>query len=123
MSYYLHHVPGRMRVKIPLLKNSPATASELQQHLQELDGIEQVLVNTVTGSVLIYYNRDTVGSDQLIQVFKDLDYFDESKAISHDNYIRDAVSKTTLKIGKAVFGWAVGKTLEDKGLALLAALI
>lgn len=123
MSYYLHHVPGRMRVKIPMLKNSPAIASELQQNLQELDGIEQILVNAVTGSVLIYYNRDTVGSDQLIQVFKDLDYFDESKAISHDDYMRDAVSHAAIKIGKAVFGWAVGKTLEANGLALLAALI
>ena len=123
MSYYLHHIPGRMRVKIPLLKERPAVVAEIQERLQTMDGVERVQINIITGSVLIYYDPDVVQSNQLIQMLKNHDYFDETMAVSHDDYMRDAAARATRKIGKVVFGWAVGKTLEANGLAFLAALI
>jgi hypothetical protein len=50
-------------------------------------------------------------------------HFDESKAISHDELVQSAAAKAGFKIGKAIFGWAISKTLEANGLSMLAAII
>jgi hypothetical protein len=65
MAYYLHHVPGRLRVKTPFIKGSEERALEVQNFLQRLGGIESISANTVTGSLTIYYNPAEIGPEIL----------------------------------------------------------
>lgn len=53
MSRYIHHVPGRLRVKSTGLKRNEAEAARIVAHMQHLHGVASAEVNTVTGSLLI----------------------------------------------------------------------
>ena len=51
-----HHIPGRMRVKVPGAKGQPRVLRQIQQALASVPGIRRVEVNPATGSVLIHYD-------------------------------------------------------------------
>ena len=93
MSYYLHHVPGRLRVKTPHVKKNRFIVEEIKQLLNALPGIEFYEINTVTGSIIINYNPQDVSEDKIVTVLEDSGYFDSSNAMSNDQYIHTAVSR------------------------------
>jgi hypothetical protein len=123
MNYYIHNVPGRLRIKIPLIRRNPARCNDVKELLMHLDGVQRIRATELTGSVVINYDPQTIEPQDMIQVLKDNDYFDESQAITHEAHIQTAASKAGQKIGRAVFGWAVGRALEGSGLSVLAILI
>jgi copper chaperone CopZ len=123
MSYYIHNVPGRLRIKIPLIRRNLSKCIAIRDLLVHLDGVERIKVTELTGSVVINYDPQIIQPQDIFQILKDNDYFDESQAISHDAHIQTAASKAGMQIGRAVFGWAVGKALEGSGLSALAILI
>ncbi len=53
-----HQVPGRIRMKIPSAKGDPALLEEIQKTFSAIPGIEQVVVNPQTGSVVLRYDAD-----------------------------------------------------------------
>ena len=68
MSHYLHHVPGRLRVKAAALKNNAGKAVQAGALLEDIPGIEAVEVNAVTGSMLVRYDEDIITSAQILGV-------------------------------------------------------
>jgi len=122
MEYYIHHVPGRLRVKIPLLKHRPGVAQEIHD-LLDLHGVIDIKIQNITGSVVVNYNPELIQAQQLLKILSDCGYYDGSKAITIDDQVRKATSNASAKVGKALFGWGVSKTLEANGLSLLAVLI
>ncbi len=55
----VHHVPGRMRVKLPRSKRTPYVLREIRQFVSGLGGVHRVEINAVTGSILVYYNPES----------------------------------------------------------------
>ena len=53
-----HQVPGRIRMKIPSAKGDPVLLEEIQKTFSAIPGIEQVVVNPQTGSVVLRYDAD-----------------------------------------------------------------
>jgi hypothetical protein len=53
-----HQVPGRIRMKIPSAKGNPAMLEEIQKTFSLIPGIEQVVINPETGSVVLRYDAD-----------------------------------------------------------------
>jgi hypothetical protein len=53
-----HQVPGRIRMKIPSAKGDPALLEQIQQTFSAIPGIEQVVVNPQTGSVVLRYDTE-----------------------------------------------------------------
>ena len=53
-----HQVPGRIRMKIPSAKGNPAMLEEIQQTFAAIPGLEEVVVNPETGSVVLRYDAD-----------------------------------------------------------------
>jgi cation transport ATPase len=53
-----HQVPGRIRMKIPSAKGNPELLEEIQKTFSAIPGIEQVVVNPETGSVVLRYDTD-----------------------------------------------------------------
>jgi hypothetical protein len=123
MDQYVHSVPGRLRVKVPRIRYQTSNEQKIRALLENLDGIDQTTVNTLTGSVVILYDDDIINVKQILDILKGHNYFDESMALSMDKHIQKAAAKTGQKFGRAVFGWAVGKALEANGLSFLAAFI
>lgn len=54
--HVVHHVPGRLRLKLPRSKGDGGRMHRIQQSLAPLSGIRKVDVNPTTGSVLIHYD-------------------------------------------------------------------
>jgi hypothetical protein len=88
-----------------------------------LHGIVHIRVNELTGSVVINYDPQMIQPQDLLNLLTENGYIDETKAISHNAHIQTVAAKAGFKIGRAVFGWALGKAFEGSGLSLLAALI
>jgi hypothetical protein len=51
-----HALPGRVRLKIPRVKQNRELARQAQEKLIQVQGIERVEANPLTGSLLIIYN-------------------------------------------------------------------
>jgi copper chaperone CopZ len=123
MSYYMHNVPGRLRVKSPLLKRNSAAADELKKALSTIQGIAAVDFNPTTGSLLINYNYRTANPDDIIGLLERKGYFDRTMATTNERYIHAAAEKTGRVIGKAALGIAIEKAFEGSALSLLSILI
>ena len=54
----IHHIPGRMRVKLPQAKGNHQLLLQIQQSISPLSGVKQVEINPATGSVLVHYDAD-----------------------------------------------------------------
>jgi chromate transport protein ChrA len=66
MSHYLHHVPGRLRLKARSLKSSEEKGAEIRALCTQLPGIEAIELNTLTGSLLVRYDKASVSSTQIL---------------------------------------------------------
>jgi Cu2+-exporting ATPase len=55
--YLVHALPGRVRLKMERLRQNPLLADEIQRTLPTLSGIDDVVANPETGSLLIHYDR------------------------------------------------------------------
>src|SRR5580692_11920413 len=53
-----HQVPGRVRMKIPSAKGNPELLEQMKQTLSVIPGIEEVIINPATGSLVLHYDTD-----------------------------------------------------------------
>jgi copper chaperone CopZ len=72
----MHFFPGRVRLKVDKVKNNAAFANKVKTELSNTLCITEVEINTLTGSVLIKYDKcaikDTKNSDHLLAALKKL---------------------------------------------------
>lgn len=123
MSYYVHEVPGRLRIKIPSLKRNARSAVEIQTLLKRVTGVTRVSVNTMTGSVVVYFDADTVTSHTLLSLLSREGHIDLARAISHEQYMESAVAKVGHAASKALLGYAIDRAFQGTPLALVTAFI
>jgi copper chaperone CopZ len=123
MSYYIHNVPGRLRIKSPIVRRNDNAASEIRKALSEMSGIATVDINLTTGSILINYNPKVVKSKDIVALLQRKGYFDAGKAQTNDQYIKTAASKAGSVLGKAVLGTFVEKAFEGSALSIIGILL
>lgn len=66
MSDYVHHVPGRLRVRCDAVKRNPAAAAAVRARLLRLSGVLSVDARTLTGSVTVHYASGTADPQALL---------------------------------------------------------
>jgi hypothetical protein len=93
MTCYLHHVPGRLRIRSSAVKNNKARCAEVERLLHSVAGVEKVVVNLTTGSCLIGYDPSITTREHLISLLTSKGYFDQSRAITNDEYFQNMASK------------------------------
>jgi len=123
MSYYMHNVPGRLRIKSPAIRNSKNVAEELKKSLSTLHGVATVDINLTTGSLLVNYNSKSIKHMDIVDILQRKGYFDASKATTNDEYIHKAASKAGTIIGQSIFGAFAGRALEGTPLSFLSIFI
>ena len=123
MSYYVHNIPGRLRVKTPFVKGDPDTAESIRKLLEAVEGVDSTAVRTLTGSVIINYNAKTIDSGAILDILKRKGYFDASQVQTNEEYMETAVTKAGGLIGKALVGLFLEKAFEGSALSLLTVLI
>jgi hypothetical protein len=54
-AYIAHHIPGRIRIRLPHAKGDRAFLEQINQSIAPRPGVRYVEVNPTTGSVVIHY--------------------------------------------------------------------
>jgi hypothetical protein len=60
MAFDVHQVPGRIRFKIPGLRDDAALITELPRALRAYDGVERVDVRPASNSLIVHYDPERV---------------------------------------------------------------
>ena len=86
MSSYVHHVPGRLRVKSQHFKNAQVGAG-ITALLSTVNGVESYDINHKTGSLLVRYKTAHTTCAAILSLFQNAGYFDAKNAVTSDQYI------------------------------------
>jgi hypothetical protein len=71
-SSYVHALEGRLRIKVPEVKGAPLKACEVERHLVQSPGVDEVSASSTTGSVLILYNSRLIGQEELLFALQEI---------------------------------------------------
>lgn len=123
MTCLVHHVPGRLRAKIATLKHQKHQENKIRNLFDGVYGIDKVCVNTLTGSIVLYYDPEVLSVDQLLNILKYNKVIDANHPVIFEKPIGERSTQMGMALGKAVFSWAVGRALERSGLGFLAVFI
>ena len=70
MSYYIHDVPGRLRIKSPVLRKNKLAATAAERLMAGTNGVKSRRVNLLTGSLLINYNPTVTKHHELVTYYR-----------------------------------------------------
>ena len=118
MSYYIHHVPGRLRIKTAQLCRAECR-TRLGRMLEDLPGIASHSHNGKIGSVLIHYDTDRLSADDILyHLYKAgcLDSPISATPAASDG--GDLVKQAGALFGSALFGTLLRKSVETSVLSL-----
>src|SRR5271157_4001438 len=101
---YIHNVPGRVRIKNDVLKRNSDSVDEIRKVLSTIRGIGTVDINLTTGSILIHYNPKVTNYEEIAGILKNRGFFDSSRAVTNDEYLKEKVSKVVETLLMAVAG-------------------
>jgi copper chaperone CopZ len=123
MGNYIHHVPGRIRVRVPSVKRNEKEAQAVQGLLEGIEGVSVVSVSTVTSSVTINYDARMVSSTAIMETLRHQNYFNWETATTDSKPSPGAAAKAGEIFGKTIFGVIMEKAIEQSATALIAAMI
>ncbi len=123
MEQYVHHIPGRLRIKIPAIRTEPGKCSDVKELLETMCDVHTVSTNPITGSVVVEYDEQGESGDQILDILTRHGYFEAAKAVTHDQYFQFAATKAGKRVSKVLFSWVVGRALNGTPLSVLTALI
>jgi hypothetical protein len=66
MNYYMHILPGRIRIRTSVLQKNDPGMDYVQRLLHSIEGVLSVHVNPRIGSVLIHYNQRLISSHLIL---------------------------------------------------------
>ncbi|AGA32288.1 hypothetical protein TVNIR_0587 [Thioalkalivibrio nitratireducens DSM 14787] len=70
MNEYLHHVPGRMRIRARLFLSESRERSQALRRLRAIPGIRSLRLNEKAGSVTLYYDTGIVSGEALLDTLR-----------------------------------------------------
>ena len=123
---YVHHVPGRLRVKVRHLKGNRDAGSRVCQYVHSLAGVTEAVSNPATGSVIVHYDRRWVSLVEIWQALYHSGAVDTLVPPMLDNE-RPTMSQNAHSAAEQLLdqliGIAVEKAVEHSARALIAALV
>lgn len=121
MSHYVHHLPGRLRVKSQTLRRNEHEAAQVREYLDGLHGVTSAEVNTVTGSLLIKYDASLVGAQTLLNSLRGQGIIKSHPPLQSEiNVGRPDLGQ---KISDTVVNKLVETMVERSAAALIAAIL
>jgi len=123
MNYLVHHIPGRVRIKVPTIRYSPGGATMIRNLLESLPGVGKVLCNDVTGSVVVYYDHNAIDPESLVQALKDQGHLNATQVGSSERTFDDFGAKAGRFMAKALLNVALDVALKNTPLSMLTIFI
>jgi copper chaperone CopZ len=130
---YMHELPGRVRIRCPILRKNVAKTTAIRNSLESTCGVKSVTVNPSTGSFTIYYDHGRTSPAELLTVLEKHGLRKDAVPTVEpvDTRVRiplaivrgRALSSPTPAIAKAVAGFVIEKAIERSLLALAAAVL
>ena len=65
MSFYLHHVPGRLRLRMPELRGKRIACDDAKRLAGSIPGVIEAEANPITGSLLVFYDEQRLTPELL----------------------------------------------------------
>jgi copper chaperone CopZ len=122
VSHYIHHGPGRLRVRTPALKRNKRESEKVRTAVQAIDGVMAVDVNHLTGSITVSYDK-AASPNAVLELFQTYGYIGEPMMMPADAHADDAASRAGHAVAKFAVGVLVEKLVEHSAVALIGALI
>ncbi len=101
MKYYIHYVPGRIRIQTPIIHDNSQKAVEFEAVIKKVKGISDVDIHTTTGSAVIHFDEREINCEQIIGVLEKNNYFSLSEAETVDNLI-EKITKKAYEVAESV---------------------
>jgi len=112
MSLYIHHVPGRLRVRTQAFRCQPSRMEDAARKLVALAGVDEVKVNASAGSITVRYDPGQRTQDELLRAMEEL-------GCVGARYVgRPADTQIAGLFGKALLG-ALAQTVAQKSISTL----
>ena len=123
MNFYVHNVPGRLRVKHPLFK-SKDLHYEVQKILVDMGhGIGTADFNTTTGSLLINYDPHEIDHRDILRRLERAGFYKPERVVTNDEVVHRATASAFRFAAKTVSGAFIDTALQGTGLSFLAMLL
>lgn len=119
MAYQIHHVPGRLRIRIPALYQSSMHATAVIGLLAALPGVESVAANPLSRSAVVHYSPLRIHSSQIMAALRDHGY---GEAPREPEVIRPA-GRLKEKLTEAALMFVLEKAIERSIPAVLALIL
>jgi hypothetical protein len=71
MTFCIHEIPGRIRIKTPFLKGNHGRAAPSQELVKTFPGAKTVPINPITGSLVVHYDIEAARPEKITEVLKD----------------------------------------------------
>lgn len=125
MSYLLHKIPGRVRIKVPTIRYSPGGAPVVQDLLETLPGVEKAHCNPVTGSVVVYYDESVTSPDEFIAALKERGHLNAARVGGSDAQPLEGftAAKAGQIVARALLNVALDAALKNTPFSLLTIFI
>src|SRR5208283_3487330 len=111
MEYYIHQVPGRLRIQTPVLHNNPQKTDEFTKNIKNISGILSLKINPLTGSALLLYDEKKINCEQLIGLLEKNGYFNLAKSTTSDELV-EHVSEKVLGVAEQIITTLEGSSPE-----------
>lgn len=122
MSDYIHHVPGRLRIKAVRLRCAGCQA-KLAGTLEELPGVDSYCHNHRIGSVLIHYDPARLSADDILYHLYKAGCLDSALSTAPAASAAGPLLKQAGALfGNALFGVLLRKSVETSVLTLARGL-
>ncbi|EIJ40979.1 hypothetical protein BegalDRAFT_0053 [Beggiatoa alba B18LD] len=121
MGAYIHHIPGRLRVRTDRLRHATCQSTELSELLLQLKGVESCQINPKTGSLLVHYDVTCLTGDDILYQLHKVGCLESGLTTAMSQ--RSAVNHTGALLGNALFSAVVKKSLETSMLSLAKAFL
>jgi copper chaperone CopZ len=117
MSLYIHHVPGRIRVRTKAFRCRSEKAQAAERQLKAMAGVRQVRVNPHAGSITVHYDTAELEQSDLLTALEQLGCLQTAGR-------SDEVARRMGEMfGRALVGAVVQKAVEQSARTLVGAFI
>jgi hypothetical protein len=127
MIHPVHHVPGRLRLRVPAIKHSDHHADAVGRVLGQTDGVLRHVISPVTGSVVVHYAPGRCDPQQLVERLRELappPAAGKALAVWQPAApVADQHETLLQRVGHSVATSLAEKLIERSALALVAALL
>ena len=103
-----HYQNGRLRLQTEVLKDDEELKEEFLNNIQRINGINSVEVNSITGSILIYFDEKVIESSFLYLVVLRLLHLDEEALKNKSGRIKELLKQIFESVDMAVYNKSKG---------------